>query len=63
MSVEFANVTDITIPEGSVAKIEETSTKRVLWQKKATEQIYKFTVRVTNVNGYDERQITLTVKG
>lgn len=34
MSVIFADVTDITIPEGSVTKIEETSgLKRVLWQK------------------------------
>ena len=60
MSVEFANVTDITIPEGSVAKIEETSTKRVLWQKNI-EKTYTITVRATNVNGYDEDTFTLTI--
>ena len=31
--MNFASVTDISIPEGSVTKIEETSSKRVLWQK------------------------------
>ena len=31
--MNFANVTDIKIPEGNVTKIEETSTGRVLWQK------------------------------
>ena len=34
MSVTFANVIDITIPQGSVTKIAETSTGRVLWEKK-----------------------------
>ncbi|MBR0034477.1 MAG: hypothetical protein IJP54_02265 [Synergistaceae bacterium] len=62
MSVEFANVTDITIPQGEVTKIEETSTGRVLWEKKSTEQTYTFTVRVSNDNGYDERVVVLTVK-
>ena len=34
MSVAFANVTDITIPQGNVTKITETATGRVLWEKK-----------------------------
>lgn len=34
MSVDFAEVTDITIPQGEVTKIEETATGRVLWEKK-----------------------------
>ena len=33
----FANVTDITIPEGNVIKIHETDSGRVLWEKKNTE--------------------------
>ena len=32
--MNFVDITDITIPEGSVEKITETSTGRVLWQKK-----------------------------
>lgn len=35
MSVNFANVTDITIPQGNVIKIHETNTGRVLWEKKS----------------------------
>ena len=35
MSLEFANVTDIAIPQGDVTKIAETATGRVLWEKKA----------------------------
>ena len=31
--MDFSDVTDIIIPEGSVTKIEETLTNRVLWQK------------------------------
>lgn len=33
MSISFTGVTDITIPQGSVTKITETSTGRVLWEK------------------------------
>ena len=62
MSVIFADVTDITIPEGSVTKIEETSgLKRVLWEKK-TEKSYTLTIRATNVNGYDEDTFTITIQ-
>ena len=35
MSVNFTNVTDITIPQGNVIKIHETNTGRVLWEKKS----------------------------
>ena len=39
MSVTFANVTDIKIPEGNVTKIQETSgLKRVLWEKDDSEK-------------------------
>ena len=31
----FANVTDITIPQGNVIKIHETNSGRVLWEKKS----------------------------
>ena len=31
--MNFAEVTGITIPEGAVTKISETSTGRVLWEK------------------------------
>ena len=31
--MDFSNITSITIPEGSVERITETSTKRVLWEK------------------------------
>ena len=33
MSISFADVTDISIPQGSVTKITETSSGRVLWDK------------------------------
>ena len=33
MSITFADVTDISIPQGSVTKITETSSGRVLWDK------------------------------
>ena len=32
--MEFINVTDVTIPEGNVTKIQETNSGRVLWEKK-----------------------------
>ena len=35
--MNFANVTDIKIPNGNVIKIEETDTGRVLWEKNAFE--------------------------
>ena len=34
--MNFANVTGITIPDGNVVKIQETSSGRVLWQKTST---------------------------
>ena len=41
MSVTFANVTDINIPQGSVTKITDSSGK-VLWErdKYANEELY-----------------------
>ena len=36
MSIDFSQVTDITIPEGSVEKIHETSSGRILWSKNKT---------------------------
>ncbi len=39
--IDFSQVTDVTIPEGDVIKITETSSGRVLWEKKGEEdEIY-----------------------
>ena len=58
----FANVTDISIPQGNVVKIHETNSGRVLWLKKYKEDVYTFTVRVTNTYGYDEHPMTIIVR-
>ena len=40
MSVTFANVTAVKIPQGDVTKIQETSgQKRVLWEKKNNDKL------------------------
>ena len=51
MSVAFANVTDIKIPEGNVTKIQETATGRVLWEKNSYPDISLSWVRVSSVIG------------
>ena len=36
MALEFKNITDIVIPQGSLIKIHETVSGRILWQKKTS---------------------------
>ena len=48
MSVAFANVTDIKIPEGDVTKITETATGRVLWEKNIYPDINLSWMRVSS---------------
>ena len=52
MSVAFANVTDITIPQGNVTKITETATGRVLWEKKRYPDIKLSWMRVSSAVGF-----------
>ena len=52
MSVTFANVTDIKIPEGNVTKIAETTTGRVLWEKKRYPDISLSWMRVSSAIGF-----------
>ncbi len=58
----FANVTDITIPEGNGVKIHETNSGRVLWQKKRKSETYNCTIRVTNAYGFDEYSLYIVVE-
>ena len=53
MSVTFANVTGVKIPEGEVTKIQETSgQKRVLWEKKSTKDK---TIFIEQYSSYDKK--------
>ena len=49
MAVTFANVTDVRISNGDVTKIVETSSGRVLWEKKEEEQPPVIRVYYNNV--------------
>ena len=58
----FANVNDISIPQGNVIKIQETDSGRVLWEKKRKSETYNCTIRVTNVYGSDEYDLCIVVE-
>ena len=64
--MNFANVTDIKIPNGNVIKIEETDTGRVLWEKNAFEinPVWQSTsTRLFYQNDYNAHPIRFIARG
>ena len=60
--MDFANVTDISIPEGNVIKIHETNSGRVLWEKKSTPTINYIVVQASHKLGTTQRVFTYELK-
>ena len=48
--MNFASITDITIPQGNVVKIHETNSERVLWEKEKS--LYDVKTKLDLLNGF-----------